>query len=86
MGLRICVVCGSSYWEMLVAKIEHIIRRDLMVIVCSQEPLSPHTPPAPESFLFILLWLEVLRLASYYASSIYSMVVIIHTFHITLFV
>ena len=34
MGLHLCVHCGSSYWEMLVAKIEHIIVGVLTVIVC----------------------------------------------------
>ena len=34
----ICVYCGSSYREKLVATIEHIIAGGLTEIVCSQEP------------------------------------------------
>ena len=49
MGLHFCVLCGSSYREMLVAKMEQIIAGELTAIVCSQEPLSPHTAPAPAS-------------------------------------
>ena len=36
----ICVYCGSSYREKLVAKVEHIIAGVLTVIVCSQETPS----------------------------------------------